>query len=170
VIFINQLIKNNLMNKSIFAIAIFILISLSSCHKGGTLNGGSWVFKSQTFHATFCGYVYGAVTGFTGTGDPSGSLAFYFHDTVPKPGTYLITNSGVPPDPGYVYIQLTDTSNVYNYVASSSAASTSVTVTVAQNGFVKIILPPVQLTNKTNISGPLYTDSSLVFGTIMQTL
>jgi hypothetical protein len=171
---------------------IAILFLVASCRKGNApASGGSWVFKSTTYNASFCSYVLGALTASTENSTPIGSMAFYFYDSFsnntiannfsihesrdsvsstfpPKLHSYIVTNT-FPPDSGYVYVQLTDTSTLYNYVVTTSSQNVSVTVTVASNGFVKVTLPPVQMTNKEISTYPLYTDSSLVSGTITQT-
>jgi hypothetical protein len=83
------------------------------------------------------------------------------------------------PDSGYVYVQLTDTSIANYYVPTGSSAPT-VTVTKAANGFVTVVLPPVEMWNINNSLGaPLFftyivgdtthRDSSLVAGKIIQT-
>lgn len=164
--------------KRIYIVLVALsLLAIISCKKSSsTVNAGSWTFKSQTFHATFGGYILGALTAYTGDNTPTGSLAFYFPDTVPAPGSYIITNdySNLPPAPGYVYVALTDTSIKNVYVASGSTLP-SVSVTVS-GGKATVNLPPVMmynvnttLPNQPPLGHPSHTDSALVTGTIIQT-
>jgi hypothetical protein len=184
--------------KKTYSIACLIIILVTSCHKGNNqTSGGTWSFKSQTYNASFCSFINGALTASTETSNPTGSLAFYFYDSTsnatllyllyhgddsttrqsfsfpPKLQSYKVTNS-FPPDSGYVYVQLTDSAayNSYQITANSTAV---VTVSKAANGFLTVNLPPVEMINVNNDpyspkSGfPSYTDSSLVSGKIIQT-
>ena len=179
------------MRKITFLAALLILL-ISSCQKGNSpIDGGSWTFKSQTYNAPFCSYVLGALTASTVSSTPSGTLGFYFWDGLsnntlehnlsitlnrdsaissfpPKLQSYKVTNV-FPPDSGYVYVQLTDTSTVYSYEVSAYANS-SVTVTKDSSGkHVTVYLPPTEMVNKKQFQAASRTDSSLVTGTIKQT-
>ena len=164
--------------KRIYIVLVALcLLAIISCKKSSsTANAGSWTFKSQTYHATFGGYILGALTAYTGDNTPTGSLAFYFPDTVPTAGSYIVTNdyNNLPPAPGYVYVALTDTS-VKNVYVISGSTHPSVTVTVT-GGKATVNLPPVEmynvnttLPNQPPLGHPSHTDSALVTGTIIQT-
>ena len=165
------------MKKIITAIIAVSILLITSCQKNSsTTNAGSWTFKSNTYHATFGGYILGALTAYTGDNIPTGSLSFYFHDTIPVAGTYTATNdySTIPPLAGNVLVELTDTSLKNVYVISGSTIP-NVTVTVS-GGKATITLPPVEVINVNttlpNLPPVGYhtkTDSSLVSGTIIQT-
>jgi hypothetical protein len=158
------------------ALASIILIS-SACKKINATSGGTWSFKSTTYNASFCSYVSGALTASTETATPSGSLAFYFSDSFPPQlNSYIVTNV-FPPSPGYVFVQLTDTSIANSYVVTGSNPVT-VTVTKGAKGYVTATLPPVEMYNVNNsvslgsqitIGYPTHTDSSLVTGKVTQT-
>ena len=139
-----------------------------------------WTFKSNTYHATFCSYIYHALTASTETNTPPGSLAFYFPDSVGITGTYTVTNviqSHYPFKiaPGYVYVQLTDSSQ-NNFWVISGSTTPQVTLTVSASGLATATLPPVMMVNVNTafpnvapIGALSGTDSSLVSGTIFQT-
>ena len=172
------------MKKTFYISISLVLLVLASCSKtNNATSGGSWTFKSQTYSASFCSYVLGSVTASTEGATPAGSLAFYFPDTVPAPGTYTVTNTFSYPltiAPGQVFVQLTDTA-VNNYYTISPSVMNgnnipSVTVTKSSKGFVTITLPPVMMVNVNttypNLPPVGYhtgTDSSMVAGTIIQT-
>jgi|GEM_PF-3983162 len=178
------------MKKTTF-LAVTLVIFIASCQKGNSpTDGGSWIFKSQTYKAPFCSYILGALTASTESSIPSGTLGFYFYDSFsnytlehnfsitlsrdsvvttfpPKLQSYIVTNV-FPPDSGYVYVQLTDTSTIYSYEVSGSATSI-VTVTKDSMGHFQVYLPPTEMVNKKQFVSASRTDSSLVTGTIKQT-
>jgi hypothetical protein len=170
------------MRKIFFIVPALIVLIMPSCKKAVDTDGGSWIFKSTTYVSTQTNYLLGRWVANTGTGNPTGSLSFYFWDTIPKAGTYLITggfnnNYGSQPVPtGYVYVQLTD-SSIYNSYAPTGSVTQSVTVDTNSAGKYTFKLPPIEMVNYNNsyvILGystgvPSGTDSSLVSGTIYQT-
>lgn len=182
------------MKKIFFCLASIVVIAMASCNKSANAPnaGGTWVFKGQTYTASFASYITGALTASTEGGTPAGSLAFYFNDTFskntvlynlslnrtpsnfpPKLASYRVTNI-FPPDSGYVFIQLTDTSAFNAYIPTASANAV-VTVTKSAKGLVTATLPPIMLRNlfyQNNVPlpvAPSNTDSSLVSGTVIQT-
>lgn len=131
------------MKKTLVAILI-IATALAACTKTSKPTGGSWTFKGVTYAPTFVNYVLGAFTAYTEQNFPSGSLAFTFCDTfstiprtsaittAPHTGTYHLSNLN-PPDSGYVFVRMTDTSATRNYVSIFSSTDI-VTVTVNADG------------------------------------
>ncbi len=168
------------MKNSIFLSLLFIGVAVSSCHKpNGATSGGSWTFKSTTYTASFCSYILGGLCASTETSTPSGTLTFYFPDTIAMAGTYTIVNSYgnnlfIPA--GHVYIQLTDTARTNIYIPTASATTTQVTVTISNDSIPTVSLPPIMMVNVQNqtlapLQGyPSGTDSGLLTGKITQTL
>jgi hypothetical protein len=160
------------MKKSIF-LAVILISVFSSCKKGNNAaSGGSWTFKNQTYSASFCNYILGALTAQTGASDPTGSLALYFPDTIPVAGTYTVTNQfSFPPAQGYVFIQVTDSATT-NFWQIKNNNSAQVTVTLSSAGLPSVTIPPMMLINHNSaapVGAPNNTDSSLVSGTITLT-
>ncbi len=146
------------MKNTIKIVTVVFVISLAAaCSKTKGKDGGSWTFKGVSYKPTFVNYVLGAFTGYTQENTPSASLAFTFSDSisyqtidsiraqykratgrdttipkivgVPKLSTYMVTSVN-PPDSGYVFIRMTDTSPTRNYISilrPGSVVSASVT-------------------------------------------
>ena len=140
-------------NKILIALIIG-LATLSACKKTILPDGGSWIFRSQTYHATFTNNVNHSLVSYTGPNFPTGALSFtwnhmvikidtdyryspphYVHDTTyphdldsiyPRSGTYHATNVLEAKDSTLVYVTITDTSalNVYKPSGFSSALVT----------------------------------------------
>ncbi|MBS1619410.1 MAG: hypothetical protein JST76_12870 [Bacteroidetes bacterium] len=137
--------------KKIITVACVLALVAAACSKTKGKDGGSWTFKGITYKPTFVNYVIGAFTGYTQDNLPSGSLAFTFCDslsTIPRPtllngpghawvypwgtiahtGSYRVSDHN-PPDSGYVYVALTDTSATRTYYSvPNSNAIVNVTV------------------------------------------
>lgn len=164
---------------------IIFILALAACSKNVSTNGGSWVFHNQTYHATQAYYILGGLAAYTGANVPTGSLALWFNSptdtTWPvKVGNYILTKT-YPPAPGYVFLQITDTS-IRNSYSISGTTTPIVTVDTLSNGFYVVTIPPVEVINTNDsiqIQVPPFsyiyigkrsgTDSSLVSGTIIQT-
>ena len=182
------------MKKTFFYLALLALLAIASCNKSANAPNaaGSWVFKNQTYTASFAGNIAVALRASTVASTPSGSLAFYFNDTFskntvlynlslnrtpsnfpPKLSSYKVT-SIFPPDSGYVYVQLTDTS-AFNAYQPTASANAIVTVTKSAKGLITATLPPIMMRNVYYVNNvplpvaPSNTDSSLVSGTVIQT-
>ena len=165
---------------------IVFIIALAACGKNTNTNGGSWVFKNQTYKATQAFYVLGGLAAYTGTGSPTGSMTLWFRDSAglgtnwpPQHRIYSLSNN-YPPDSGQAFMQITDTAIRNSWVVTSNKI-VYITVDTLSNGFHTITIPPVEVINNNDTIDPLNplafiriggrsgTDSSLLSGTIIQT-
>jgi len=182
--------------KKIVLITIALLaLGCYSCKKSSSNQdlSGSWTLNSITYQGQYASFVRGALFNYTGTNSTTGSLALTFFDgranatpvtdttvhvtSTPMLSSYILTNV-YPPDSGYVYMQLTD-SSLYNAYYITGSTTPNVSVTKQSNGKYTVVIPPVMVVNKNTTpptaGGQLYvgkptgTDSSLVSGTIIQT-
>lgn len=171
------------MKKTIFVTCAICCLLIYSCSKKAGTDAGSWTFKSQTYHASFVSWVLGTYCGYTGTSFPTGAIQFTFCDTfsnldrttpsgfnpppsmwtIPKGTTYHISSNN-PPDSGYVYITMSDTSVKRIYVSRHNESYT-VTVTKSADGKkFSLSFPSVEL-----LSNQDGSDSSQLSGTLTQT-
>ncbi|MBS1684506.1 MAG: hypothetical protein JSS76_07120 [Bacteroidetes bacterium] len=171
--------------KKILIAVLIIALAAAACSKTKGKDGGSWTFKGVTYKPTFVNYVLGSLTGYTQDNFPTGSLAFTFCDslstltrptlqngpghawvypwgTIPHNGSYRVSDHN-PPDSGYVYVALTDTSpkRIYYSVPNSNAI---VNVTVNDDSTVT----KVQVTGLILKSSTTASDSSTLDADITQ--
>lgn len=158
------------MKKTITIACIIALVALAACSKTKGKTGGSWTFKGITYTPTFVNYILGAFTGYTQDNLPTGSLAFTFLDTlanVPRPdvvsgighpvyapwgmaphtGIYPVTSHN-PPDSGYVYVVLTDTSatRAYYSVPNSTPMVNVTMITTLDNSGKSTTIADIRVT------------------------
>ena len=180
------------MKKALIGIVALALITLSitSCKKATAVNGGSWAFKGQTYTVTSgIADITQNPTTFMRTGLPDttypidlslatacsasnsyGSVVFTFYTWPNVSGTYTITPNQFP-DSGSHEIAInmilakgdSFAQNNYNPSAYGAGLATA-NVTVMSNGYIKIVIPSLEMVNYNNAS-----DSGLLTTSVMQT-
>jgi len=163
----------------------FIMLTVTSCKKSTSVNGGSWAFKSQTYNVTSgiadvsqvppvqTVYNIASLTTVCQTSNSYGDIVFTFFSYPTASGSYTITPNQYPDSGSHeIAVQMilqtgSGTSlveNTYN-PSSSSASGVTANVTVAGNGWVTITLPALEMIN----ADPTKSDSALLTATVKQT-
>jgi len=156
------------------------MLALIACNKNLPADGGSWTLHSTTYKATQAYYIFGGLSAYTGTNIPTGTLQLWFSDSTvttrwPKHTSYTLTNS-YPPDSGYAFMQITD-SSLYNSWMITGSTTPSVTIAPYHDSLITITIPQVMVVNTNTtpvyfpqvIGKPTGTDSTPMFGTINRT-
>ena len=165
----------------IVAIAL-VLLTVTSCKKTTTVNGGSWTFQDSTnavvkytvtsgiADVTLDPNAYGVysiaqLAIAANNGSNYGSIVLTFFSLPTASGTYTITPNQFPDSGSHeiaINMILAHGSNYAqkNYNPSPTSVATAVAnVTVMSNGYVKVAIPALEMINyyNTNDSGALIT-------------
>lgn len=164
---------------------MIIMLTITSCKKAATVNGGSWSFKSQNYTVTSGiadisqgspvntpsgnPYLVSSLATVCQTSNSYGDIVFSFYNTPIVAGSYPITaNQYIDSGSTAMGVQMilqtgSGTSLVEKTYYPSPFNSVTAAVTVS-SGLVKINLPALQMINANDP-----TDSAILTATVNQT-